>query len=91
MYIKPLSVIIDSHSIIHLSFADDLQSQMSAHPDGISELLHSMIIIIIIMVISKCYFTREHIALSYKKWCEHRIRKNEQIESTAHDRKTCLK
>ena len=28
--IKPLSAIIDSHSIIHHSFADDLQLQMSA-------------------------------------------------------------
>ena len=27
MYIKPLSSIIDSHSIIHHSFADDLQLQ----------------------------------------------------------------
>ena len=42
MYIKPLSAIIDSHSITHHSFADDLQLQMSAPPDGISELLHSM-------------------------------------------------
>ena len=42
MYIKPLSVIIDSHSIIHHSFADDLQLQMSAPPDKISELLHSI-------------------------------------------------
>ena len=42
MYIKPLSAIIDSHSIIHQSFADDLQLQMSAPPDRISELLHSM-------------------------------------------------
>ena len=42
MYIKPLSAIIDSHSIIHHSFADDLQLQMSAPPDIISELLHSM-------------------------------------------------
>ena len=42
MYTKPLSAIIDSHSIIHHSFADDLQQQMSAPPDGISELLHSM-------------------------------------------------
>ena len=42
MYIKPLSAIIDSHSIIHHSFADDLQLQMSAPPDRISELLHSM-------------------------------------------------
>ena len=42
MYVKPLSPIIDSHSIIHHSFADDLQLQMSAHPDRISEILHSM-------------------------------------------------
>ena len=42
MYIKPLSAIIDSHSIIHHSYADDLQLQMSASPDRISELLHSM-------------------------------------------------
>ena len=42
MYIKPLSAIIDSHSIIHLLFADDIQLQMSATHDGISELLHTM-------------------------------------------------
>ena len=30
MYIKPLSAIIDSHSIIDHSFADDLQLEMSA-------------------------------------------------------------
>ena len=42
MYIKPLSAIIDSHSVIHHSFADDLQLQMSVPPDRISELLHSM-------------------------------------------------
>ena len=36
MYIKPLSAIIDSRSIIHHSFADDLQLQMSAPPDRIS-------------------------------------------------------
>ena len=42
MYIKPLSAIIDSHSIIHHSFADDLQLQIYAPPDRISELLHSM-------------------------------------------------
>ena len=42
MYIKPLFAIIDSHSITHHSFADDLQLQMSAPPDKISELLHSM-------------------------------------------------
>ena len=39
MYTKPLSTIIDSHSIIHHSFADDLQLQVSA-PDKIFELLH---------------------------------------------------
>ena len=42
MYIKPLSAIIDSHSIIHHSFYDDLQLQMSALPDRISKLLHSI-------------------------------------------------
>ena len=42
IYIKPLSAIIDSHSIMHHSFADDLQLQISAPPDRISELLHSM-------------------------------------------------
>ena len=42
MYIKPLSAIIDSHSIIHHSFADDLQLQVSAPPDRKSELLQSM-------------------------------------------------
>ena len=42
MYIKPLSAIIDTHSIIHHSFADDLQLQMSAPPDRISELFHSI-------------------------------------------------
>ena len=36
-----------------------------------------IIIIIIIMVIFQC---REHISLSYKKWCEHGIRKNQQIK-----------
>ena len=42
MYNEPLSAIIDSHSIIHHSFADDLQLQMSAPPDGISYILHYM-------------------------------------------------
>ena len=42
MYIKPWSAFIDSHSIIHHSFVDDLQLQMSAPPDRISELFHSM-------------------------------------------------
>ena len=42
MYITPLSAIIDSLSIIHHSLADDLQLLMSAPPDNISELFHSM-------------------------------------------------
>ena len=42
MYIMPLSIIIDSHSFIHHSLADDLQLEMSAPPDRISELLRSM-------------------------------------------------
>ena len=42
MYIKALSAIIVPHTIIYHSFADDLQLQMSAPPDRISELLHSM-------------------------------------------------
>ena len=44
------------------------------------------LIIIIIMVIFKCYFSGAHIALSFKKqWCEHRIMKNQQIKGTVHD------
>ena len=42
MYVKLLSAIIDSHSIMHHSFADDLQLLMSAPPDRISEVLDSM-------------------------------------------------
>ena len=42
MYIEPLSAIIVSHTIMHHSFADDLPLQMSATPDRISELFHSM-------------------------------------------------
>ena len=42
IFILPLSAIIDSHSIMHHSFVDGLQLQMSAPPDRISELLHSM-------------------------------------------------
>ena len=42
IYLRPLSAIINSHSIIHHSFADDLQLQKSAPHDKISELLHSM-------------------------------------------------
>ena len=48
-------------------------------------------IIIVIMVIYRCHFFREHTALSYKKWCGHRIRKNQQINSNAHDGKSYLK
>ena len=42
MCIKPLSAIINSHSVIHHSFAENIQLRMSAPPDRISELLHSM-------------------------------------------------
>ena len=42
MYIKPLSAIIDSHSITHHSSSDDIQLQMSPPHDKICELLHSM-------------------------------------------------
>ena len=42
MMVVSLSAIIDYNSNIRHSFADDLQSQMSAPPDIISELLHSM-------------------------------------------------
>ena len=41
-YIKPVSAITDDHSIIHHSFGDDFQLQMSAPSDEIYELLHSM-------------------------------------------------
>ena len=43
------------------------------------------------MVIFKCYFSGEHIALSIiikkeqQQRCEHRIRKNQNIKSTVHD------
>ena len=40
--IKRLSTILLIHTITHHSFADDLQLQISAPPDRISELLHSM-------------------------------------------------
>ena len=42
MYIKLLPAIIETRSIIHHSFADDLQLQMTAPPGRISELLHSI-------------------------------------------------
>ena len=37
------------------------------------------------MAILRRNYSRELIALSYKKICEHRMRKHEQIKSTAHD------
>ena len=42
MYINHLPAIINSQSIIHHLFADDIQLQMSTPHDIISELLHSM-------------------------------------------------
>ena len=42
MYIKPLFVIIDSRSIIHHSFADNIQLQISAPADKMSKILLSM-------------------------------------------------
>ena len=42
MYAKPLSAIIDSHSIIHHSFADDLQLQLSAPSDKITDIIYSI-------------------------------------------------
>ena len=42
MYIKTLFATNDSHPITHNSFADDLKLHMSAPPDKIFELLHSM-------------------------------------------------
>ena len=47
--------------------------------------------IIIIMVIFKCYFSGELIALTVKKYikkqqrCEHRIAKDKQIKNIVHD------
>ena len=42
IYIKLLSIVIDSRPVMYLSFLDDLQFLMSASPDKISKLLHSM-------------------------------------------------
>ena len=42
MYIKPMSVIIDSRCFRYHSFTEDLNLQMSATPDEIYELLQSM-------------------------------------------------
>ena len=48
------------------------------------------------MVLFKCYFSGELIALSHikkkqQRWCEHRIRKNKQIKSTVHDENKKMK
>ena len=45
------------------------------------------------MVIIKCYFTGEHIALSLKKQqrCKHRIMKNQQTNRTVHDASKYMK
>ena len=40
-----------------------------------------IILIIIIMDIFKCYFSRGHIALSPKKLCEHRTRKTNGLKA----------
>ena len=58
-----------------------------SHDLGAELRMHSLIIT---MVIFKCYFSGEHIALSTTKTkqqqrCENRIRKNQQIKSTVHD------
>ena len=37
-----MSTITESHAITHHSFDDDLQLQLSAPPDIISDILHSM-------------------------------------------------
>ena len=42
-------------------------------------------VIIIIMVISKCYFSREHIAPSLKNGLSIELGKNQQIKCTVHD------
>ena len=41
-FIMPLLLPLFTHTIIHHSFADNLQLQMSAPPDRLSEPLHSM-------------------------------------------------
>ena len=41
-YILSLCLQLLTHTIIHNSFADDIQLMMSAPPDVISELIHSM-------------------------------------------------
>ena len=87
-YIKPSSVIASGHSITSST------GVQQGDPIGLllfAPAVYLVIMIIIIMVISMCYFSREHIALSHEKWCEHRIRKNQQIKSTAHDGKSYLK
>ena len=69
MYIKPLSTILHSHTNSPHSFADDIQSQMSAPPVDVSKYIISVhtSIIMVIMVIHKRNSSRVHIALSLKK------------------------
>ena len=56
MYVRPLSAIIDTHSIIHHSFADDLQLQMSAPPS-----LHSMQSCISLYIYTSMFGNCEHV------------------------------
>ena len=41
----------------------------------------TVVVIIIIMVISMCYFSREHVALPLKKRCDHRIRQINRLKA----------
>ena len=42
LYTAPLSDVMDSHSVLHHSFADDTQLQKSAPPQQVNELIQSM-------------------------------------------------
>ena len=67
MHDNPLSAIIDSHSFMHHSFADDLQLQMSAPPDIISELL---------LLPEKCSFKSLKINAQHWRGCEDETKYN---------------
>ena len=41
LYTAPLSDVMDSHSVLHHSFADDTQLQKSAPPQQVDELIQS--------------------------------------------------
>ena len=88
MYIKPLSAIMDSHSITHHSFAVDMQLQMSAPPDEISELLNNNNDYFYVLFLQGAHGSTWQ--LHVKKWCINRIRKSQLIKSTAHDGKSYL-